>query len=122
MTIRRDVVALFVCVLTSLSSSVLRADQAIQYKDRNLPPDIVRVGAVLYNHVLYVVGKVEDPDDNPSGQTVYIGGSVQGTTQVGADGMFYFSIPYAYPFGYVTVWTVDRRGAQSDIEYREFAD
>lgn len=105
----------------SLLSPAL-ADDAIQFKDQNLPPKIVRVGAVLYNDILFIVGKVEDPDDNPKGQTVYIGGSVHGTTDIRADGMFYFRIPHSYSYGAVTVYTFDRWGAQSYTETVEFAE
>ena len=111
-----------IAFMSLLSSEMVKADQSIQYRDQNIPPKIVRVGAVLFNDVLYVVGKVEDPDDNPSGQIVQIRGSVEGTTEIRADGMFYFSIPYTYPFGVITVRTFDRRGAQSYTEVREFAE
>ena len=121
MTILRAIMAASaIAFISVLSPASLEADPSALYKNQNIPPKIVRVGAVLFNHVLYVVGKVEDPDDNPQGQTVYIGGSVQGTTVIGADGMFYFRIPYSYPHGTVTVHTFDRRGAESYTETVDF--
>ena len=81
------------------------------------------VGAVLYGGITYVTGSVSDPDNNPTGWTVYIDGSVSGTATVGADGRFWFRAPYSFPYGEGEVSTQDPHcGALSNTVYFEFQE
>ena len=80
-----------------LSCFIAYGSSATQAVAANRPPRISNVGAVLYGGIAYVTGSVSDPDNNPTGWTVYIDGSVSGTATVGADGRFWFRASILLP-------------------------
>jgi len=83
-------------------------------------PYIYDVGTVLYEGRLWIVGTVEDPDEDSTGATVFVEGDIDAAATIFEDNMFRILVPFSGSFGFGAVQSVGHDGELSNVVEFEF--
>ena len=86
----------------------------------NQPPRIIEFNAVRFRGVVYLWGRVSDPDSTTAFRSVSVWGAVNSRFFTNVDGVFGVKLEGVAPYGVVYARTSDAQGNLSNIAIGEF--
>ena len=85
-------------------------------------PVVHDVQYVFYGGRIWVIGQVNDPDENPTGTMVVLNGDIEMIAVVDADGLFWITVLYGGLYGEAQVQSRGHDGELSNTVYIEFSE